>query len=70
MEKINAKKAYLAPVLKVVSFNVEHGFAGSSPASVTDLTRIHLKHNHNASDQSATTGSTWTTTSSTDGWFN
>lgn len=68
MEKINAKKAYLAPVLKVVSFNVEHGFAGSSPASVTDLTSIHLKHN--ASNQPTTTRSTWTTTSSTDGWFN
>lgn len=69
MEKINAKKAYLAPVLKVVSFNVEHGFAGSSPASVSDLSSIHLKHN--ASNQSATPGSTWTTTSSsTDGWFN
>lgn len=64
MEKINAKKAYLAPVLKVVSFNVEKGFqqSGNTP-SVSGYFRM------TPSSQSSSATSTAWNTGSTEGWF-
>ena len=65
MEKINAKKAYLAPVLKVVSFNVEKGFeqSGSNTPSVPGNFRM------TPSSQSSSATSTAWNTGSTEGWF-
>lgn len=33
-EGLSAKSSYSSPTIKVVSFQVEHGFAGSGPLSV------------------------------------
>lgn len=62
------RKHYQTPNLKVVSFEVESGFAGSSTgAPVTSPAIINFRHNN----ESTSASSTWSTsTTNTDGWFN